>query len=95
MKTYRSLLLAYINRYHSIDFELLSEEFHVRKRQTMEWLIDLETKGYIEEEAGKFYVTQTGKEYQSASWISFTGVGEEEAEETFDWDFLYIPENFE
>lgn len=95
MKSYKSLLLAYIDRYHNIDFELLSEEFHVRKRQIMEWLIDLETKGYIKGEAGKFCVTQAGKEYQSASWISFIGMEEEETEETFDWDFLYIPENFE
>lgn len=94
MSVYQSLLLAYINTYHKIDYNLLAEEFHVTGRMIMSWLIQLKESGYIEAKDNGFYVTPAGKEYQSASWKSFVESTDKPEREKFKWDYLYIPENF-
>lgn len=94
MKAYQSLLLAYIDTYQTIDYDLLAEEFHVTARQIMNWMGQLKADGYIEMKNQRFYVTPSGKERKSVSWKSFVSGAEKSEEECFKWNDLYIPEDF-
>lgn len=95
MKVYQSLLLAYVDIYHIVDYDLLAEEFHVTVRQIMDWLAQLKESGYIEAKNKGFYVTPAGKEYKSVSWKRFVSSTDNPEEEHFKWDDLYIPEHFD
>lgn len=95
MKPYMTLLLAYLDVYHTIDYALLEEEFHVTSRQIIEWMEMLNQGGYIVWENGGFYLTLLGRQYKSTSWLEFSGHVKRNNNENFRWDFLYIPENFE
>lgn len=95
MKPYMTLLLAYLDVYHTIDYALLEEEFHVTSRQIIEWMEMLNREGYIAWDNGGFYLTPLGRQYKSTSWLEFSGHIKRSRNENFTWDFLYIPENFE
>lgn len=95
MKTYMILLLAYLDVYHTIDYTLLEEEFHVTSRQIIEWMEMLAQDGYIVWENDGFYLTLLGRQYKSISWLEFSDHVKICSGENFIWDFLYIPENFE
>ena len=45
MKPYLTLLLAYLDVYHTVDYVLLENEFHVSSRQITEWLEMLSQEG--------------------------------------------------
>ena len=98
MKPYLTLLLAYLDVYHTVDYVLLDNEFHVSSRQITEWLEMLSQEGYIRWENDGFYLTPMGQPYKAASWLEFsdhTSQTKSNRNEKFSWDFLYIPKNFE
>lgn len=95
MKLYMTLILAYLDVYHTVDYALLEQEFHVTSRKIIEWMETLNERGYIVWENGGFYLTLLGQQYKSTSWLEFSNYIQRSSNENFIWDFLYIPERFE
>ncbi len=93
MKTYKKMILTYINKYENMNFEVLSKELKLPMNSLLGIVDELLLKGYITCTDQRIMVTEKGKAKVYDSWNQLTTDSQEDEEE-FQWEELYIPENF-
>lgn len=96
MKMYERLLLTYINKYHRLDFSVLTSELKMADWQIAQIVSSLKENGFVRMENQRYEVSEQGQEWIFPMWNDWSVYyQEEEWEKTseFVWDYLYIPEN--
>lgn len=94
MKMYKRLLLTYFAKYKMIDTSLLSRELHLSETQITDAVYELCKIGYLQIKKDQFILTDLGKRWAFDYWNVWSRY-ENRMKETssFEWDYLYIPEN--
>lgn len=94
MKAYESMILTYINKYKDLNFDVLSKELRLPVNILLELADQLFLEGYINSDNQDLSVTEKGNSHVFSSWNELSIKKDDRIEKDFQWDDLYIPENF-
>ena len=98
MKPYEEIILSYINKYHDINLEHLHYEIGLNISLISDLLRILHEKEYYTINDDKYFLTDKGKNVIIELWNDWSFSGKQSSQsptQTFDWDFLYIPQKFD
>lgn len=95
MKMYKRLLLTYIDKYHRLDFAVLTEELRMTEWQIAEIVSSLKKDGFVTVKNQQYELSKRGKEWVFPIWNDWSIYypEEEKKQSEFVWDYLYIPSN--
>ncbi len=94
MKACKKLILTYLDKYKELNFDVLSIELRVPAASLIKLAEELLQGRYIECENREWKLTASGKREVFSSWNTYTATGGEEEKSNFQWEEVYVPENF-
>lgn len=95
MKMYKRLLLTYIEKYKRVDFGLLCGELKMSEGQIADIIYSLWQSGYVQSTGSEYALTESGRKWAFSFWNDWSVCQAEGKKQQFQWDALYIPEDFE
>lgn len=100
MKPYEEIILSYINKYHELDLSVLSYELGLNISLLSDIIRNLYNDKYFVIENDDYILTDKAKNQVTLLWNewSFSKKQIESPDNNaviFNWDFLYIPKNFD
>lgn len=98
MKAYDEIILSYINKYHDINLEQMQYEIGLNISLISDSLRNLFEKEYYTIQNHQYILTEKGKNVITELWNDWSFSIKQSSHkpiQTFDWDFLYIPKNFD
>lgn len=98
MKPYEEIILSYIHKYHEINLEQLHYEIGLNISIISDTLRNLYEKGFFVINDTKLYLTDKATTCITEIWNDWSFSHRELSKESiqpFNWDYLYIPQNFD
>lgn len=98
MKPYEEIILSYINKYHDINLDQLHYEIGLNISLLSDILRNLYEKEYFIINGDKYYLTEKATNAITRIWNDWSYSKKQSSEtinQTFNWDFLYIPKKFD
>lgn len=99
MKPYEEVILSYIHKYHEINLEQLHYEIGLNISLISDILRNLYEKEFYRIDNDKLYLTEKAITRVTELWndwsFSCKDFSAPKTKTSFDWDFLYIPKNFD
>lgn len=98
MKPYEEIILSYINKYHEINLEQLHYEIGLNISIISDILRNLYEKAFLVINENKLYLTDKAATCITETWNDWSFSHKEFSKEyiqPFNWDYLYIPQNFD
>lgn len=88
------MILTYVDKYEAINFDILSRELGLPVSFLVGLADELFLDGFINSVDQKIHVTDKGKTEVYNSWNEISINRDDDSEENFEWNKLYVPENF-
>ena len=98
MKPYEEIVLSYINKYHEINLEQLQYEIGLNISLISDILRNLYEKEYYKIDNEKLYLTEKATNSITELWNDWSFSNKDLFSPKtirFNWDFLYIPTEFD
>lgn len=102
MKPYEEIILSYINKYHEFDLSVLSYELGLNISLLSDIIRNLYNDKYFIMDNEKYILTDKATNQITTLWNDWTfsrkqtdPAHKNSNTEIFNWDFLYIPQNFD
>lgn len=98
MKPYEEIVLSYINKYHEINLEQLQYEIGLNISLISDILRNLYEKEYYKIDNDKLYLTEKAINGITELWNAWSFSNKDLFSPKtirFNWDFLYIPKEFD
>lgn len=100
MKPYEEIILSYINKYNEIDLSVLSYELGLNISLLSDIIRNLYNDKYFVIDNENYILTDKAKNRVTSLWNDWS-FSKKQIEpphnntDIFNWDFLYIPKNFD
>lgn len=93
MKANERMILTYIGKFKKVDFAFFADEFNISPMIILDMVVQFIDDEFIKVCEDGLILTEKGKKevYESLNKIFMV----EESIPEFDWEELYIPQNFE
>lgn len=98
MKPYEEIILSYINKYHEINLEQLHYEIGLNMSLISDVLRNLYDKEYFIFNDDKLYLSEKATTIITEAWNNWSFSNKKPSQistQTFNWNFLYIPKDFD